>query len=119
MAHHLDIDDLNDVEILQQRRRLGKGELASIAFAKRTGQAFITDDQRARTLAQSVLEPAAVQTTPHLFGWLMFHGWIGDSDKDQIIAEHRSSQRPLSAFFDEVYLTVLQYRAQSFGTNLA
>jgi hypothetical protein len=46
----------------------------------------------------------------------MFHGWIGDSDKDQIIEEHRSNQRPLGPFFEDVYLTVLQYRAQSFGT---
>jgi hypothetical protein len=111
-VHHLGVDDLNDVEILQQRMRLGKGELASIAFAKRTRQAFLTDDQRARTLATSVLSSSDVQTTPHLFGWLMYEGYLGDSDKDVIIAQHEECERPLKRFFEEMYVTVLQYRSQ-------
>jgi hypothetical protein len=110
-VYHLDVDDLNDVEILQQRMRLGKGELASIAFAKRTQQAFLTDDQRARKLAASMLQPHEVQTTPHLFGWLMYEGFLGDADKDTVIAQHQASERPLTKFFEEMYVIVLQYRA--------
>jgi hypothetical protein len=55
-AYYLDIDDLLEVEVLEKRKNLGKGELSSIAFAKRTNQAFLTDDQRARKLAGEVMD---------------------------------------------------------------
>jgi hypothetical protein len=61
----LDLEDLQEVEILERRKKLGKGELSSIAFAKRTSQAFLTDDQKARKLGNDVI-PGYVQTTPHL-----------------------------------------------------
>lgn len=48
---HLSIADLQEVEILQNSKNLSKGELSSIAFAKRIGQGFLTDDQGARGLA--------------------------------------------------------------------
>src|SRR6266496_4652483 len=69
--YHLEIADLQEVEILEKRRNLGMGELSSIAFAKRTRQAFITDDQGARKLASEIMGHRNVQTTPHLFGWLI------------------------------------------------
>jgi hypothetical protein len=108
--YHLDIDDLLEVEVLEQRKNLGKGELSSIAFAKRTQQAFHTDDTSARKLASQVMEERRVQTTPHLFGWLYFKHFLGDADKDAIIQEHESLQRPLRPYFEEMYGRALRYR---------
>lgn len=109
-VYSLDLEDLAEIEILEKRRNLGKGELSSIAFAKRTGQAFLTDDQAARELAGQILGLAQVQTTPHLAGWLFFLGHLSDSDKETIVKEHSSNGRPLSPFFEQAYLLALQYR---------
>jgi len=88
-VYDLEIEDLLEVEILEKRKNLGKGELSSIAFAKRTNQLFLTDDQRARKLAMEVMESDRVQTTPHLLGWLFYNKLLGDTDKDSIISEHQ------------------------------
>lgn len=110
ISYDLSIADLQDVAILESRRRLSKGELTSIAFAAKTRQAFLTDDQKARKLALSAMEVGHVQTTPHLFGWLMFHSHLGDGDKDDVVSEHEALDRPLRIFFEAMYLTALQYR---------
>ena len=93
-VYHLGIDDLLEVDVLEQRKRLGYGELSSMVFAKRTNQAFLTDDQKARSLAQTTLL-GRVQTTPHLFGWLLFTSRLTDGDCKHIIDEHTSLNRPL------------------------
>lgn len=112
-AYPLDLEDLAEIEILERRKNLGKGELSSIAFAKRTHQAFLTDDQAARKLASQVLGVSQVQTTPHLVGWLFFLGYFSDSDKDTIVREHSSTGRPLGTFFEEVYVLALRHRLYS------
>ena len=109
-AYALEIEDLQDVNLLQTRKSLSLGELSSIAFAKKTNQAFLTDDQKARRLAEKVLPLDRVQTVPHLFGWLLFGGVIQDGDKDQVIREHSDLGRPLSRFFEDVYHWILQLR---------
>jgi hypothetical protein len=109
----VDVEDLQDVEILQNRKRLSLGELSSIAFANKTKQAFLTDDQKARRLAERVLQPDHVQTIPHLFGWLLFTGALQDSDKDCVIGEHAAMKRPLGRFFEEMYLSALEQRLKS------
>jgi hypothetical protein len=114
-AYHLDIDDLLEVEVLEKRKNLGKGELSSIAFAKRTNQAFLTDDQRARKLAGEVMNKWQVQTTPHLFGWLLYHQFLGDSDKDPMISEHESVGRPLRKYFEDAYQEALRCRLLAKG----
>jgi len=111
-SYSLVVEDLQEVEILERRKRLGKGELSSIAFAKRTGQAFLTDDQKAQRLAHEVM-PGLVQTIPHLFGWLLFQGTLKDSEKTTVIAEHEEAGLPLRKCFDETYLVVQQYRSFS------
>ncbi len=68
--HHISIEDLQEIEILENRKKLSKGELSSIVFAKKIRQAFLTDDQGARKLAETILDKKMVQTTPQLFGWL-------------------------------------------------
>jgi hypothetical protein len=102
-TYHLSLDDLLEIEILENRRNLGKGELSSMAFAKATGQSFFTDDQKARKLASTYLTTATTQTTPHLFGWLIYSSLLGDSDKDVVIAEHKSLDGPLEPYFVEAY----------------
>ena len=115
-TYSIEIEDLQEIDILERRKKLGKGELSSIVFAKRTHQAFLTDDQKARKLALEVM-PGYVQTTPHLFGWLLYEGILKDSDKDPIIAEHDALNLPLSKYFEEVSETALRYRSYSSGGN--
>jgi predicted nucleic acid-binding protein len=74
---HIDLEDLQEVEILAQRRNLSKGELSAIAFARRTGQAILTDDQKARRLAETALASQYAQTVPHLAAWLLYEGYVG------------------------------------------
>ncbi|MHB1007014.1 MAG: hypothetical protein ACYC3S_15425 [Chloroflexota bacterium] len=110
-AFSLDLEDLGDIAALHDRRRLSKGELSSIAFARKIRHAFLTDDQGARRLACDVLDRSAVQTTPHLFGWLYFKGFLGDGDKDEIIREHSHFNRPLSPYFEDMYVEALRCRS--------
>ena len=98
----IEIADLQQVATMQTVRRVSFGELSSIAFAKRTGQAFLTDDQKARTVAHENLASQHVQTTPHLFGWLVFTGVLSDGDVEQVIAEHSAMKRPLGRYFKEM-----------------
>jgi len=109
-TYPLDVADLQTIEILENRRRLGKGELSSIAFALKTRQAFLTDDQKARKLAREVLRESPTQTTPHLLGWLFFANRLGDADKTTIIKEHQGMGRHLARYFEEAYLEACRCR---------
>ncbi|MBD2119387.1 hypothetical protein [Trichocoleus sp. FACHB-262] len=111
-SYHLDLEDLQEVDILQKRKNLGKGELASIAFAKKTNQAFLTDDVKARKLAEEVMTRQFVQTTPHLVGWLFFVSFLGDGDLKSIVDEHQKHNRPLAQYFKEMYNKALDYRSK-------
>src|SRR5712692_651663 len=112
----LAVEDLQDVSILESRRKLSKGELSSIAFAKKIGQAFLTDDQKARKLAEGLLA-LSVQTTPHLLGWLFFSGRLSDGDKKTVIDEHMSLAGTLSPHFEVIYNESL--RCQLLQRNVA
>jgi predicted nucleic acid-binding protein len=112
---NLDIEDLQEVSVLENRKKLGKGELASIVFAKKTNQAFLTDDRGARNLASEVMNPRLVQTTTHLLGWLFFENFLGDSDLQPIINEHEKKyNRKLGKYFKEMYHRALEYRSKKF-----
>lgn len=112
--YHLDIEDLQKVEVLEKRKNLGKGELTSIIFAKKTRQAFLTDDKGARELAEQVITDGRVQTTPHLLGWLFYKNILADSDNASIIEEHSKFRREkrgnLSRFFTEMYERAYEYQ---------
>ena len=110
VTYPLDLSDLQTVDVLENRKKLGKGELASIAFALKTRQAFLTDDQKARKLAREVLPGSMVQTTPHLLGWLFFTSRLSDADKDTIITEHEEMGRPLSDYFEQMYFEACRCR---------
>ena len=111
-AHSCDIGDLQTIKILESRKRLGKGELSSIAFAMKIRQAVITDDRKAYRLAEDSGH-ALTQTTPHLFSWLIFKGRLGDSDKDVVIAQHKAMERPLAPHFETAYEMALQCKLNS------
>ncbi len=109
-SYSIDIGDLQEVILLENRKRVSKGELSSIAFAKKTRQAFLTDDEGARKLAELSLDRGMVQTTPHLFGWLFFGAKLVDADKRTVIDQHNEVGRPLERHFEEMYETALSYR---------
>lgn len=116
--YHLELEDLQEIEILERRKKLGKGELASIAYAKKINQAFLTDDQKARKLASTVLSNHLVQTTPHLLGWLFFESLLSDGELEPIIEEHNRYNRPLEPHFIKMYERALDYRSkQYFNAN--
>jgi len=114
--YHISIEDLQDIEILQKRKNLSKGELSSIVFARKNRQALLTDDQGARKLAEQVMDKKSVQTTPHLLGWLFYADFLRDGDKDKIIEEHIFFKRPLAKYFRETYIKALECKlAKTFG----
>jgi hypothetical protein len=96
------IDDLQRVAQLEQRKKLGIGELSSIAFAMKIHQAVMTDDQKARKLAQEAGH-ALVQTTPHLFAWLFFTGKLSEADKGAIIQQHEEMGQILKPHFERAH----------------
>lgn len=102
----LSLADLQAVANLPEVRRLGRGEIASMALARKMRIGFTTDDQKARRSAYGLgIEP--VQTTPHLLGWLVFCGELTDGDVRTVICEHETrvsaNRGRLSAFFDSTY----------------
>ncbi len=108
-AHSCTIDDLQSIQILEKRKKLGKGELSSIAFAIKINQGFITDDRKALQLAKDSGHPYA-QTTPHLFSWLIFNNILGDTDKATVIAQHIDAGRHIAAHLQTAYEMALQCR---------
>ncbi|MNK76458.1 hypothetical protein D3C87_960270 [compost metagenome] len=106
-VHSCSIDDLQDVKMLESRKRLGMGEISSIAFAMKIHQAVITDDQKARKLALAAGYPL-VQTTPHLFSWLIFSRALGDSDHAVVRNQHVALEGDLAPHFLDAYHLALQ-----------
>ena len=102
-TYPLGIEHLQTISLLEQRKRLGKGELSAIALAQKIGQAFLTDDQKARRLAESTLTAGRTQTTPHLVGWLFFERHLTDGDLNVIVVQHEAMDRPLANYFKETY----------------
>ncbi|WP_045768002.1 hypothetical protein [Xanthomonas albilineans] len=107
-AHHsCDIGDLQTIKMLESRKRISKGELSSIAFAMKIGQAVITDDQEARKLSTNSGHQLT-QTTPHLFAWLHFSGHLGDSDKATVISQHKAMDGHIGPHLEKAYLMALE-----------
>jgi hypothetical protein len=108
-SHSCAIGDLQHVQVLESRRKLGKGELSSVAFAMKIGQAVMTDDQKARRLAESSGH-SLTQTTPHLHSWLIFTGRMTDADHALVISQHKAVARPLEPHLRRAYELALQCR---------
>ncbi|MDD5456894.1 MAG: hypothetical protein PHV30_07675 [Candidatus Margulisbacteria bacterium] len=107
------IDDLNDRLIADNRKRLGMGEISSIAFAKRTGLGFLTDDKPAKKFALKSLEASKVQSSIHLVGWLFYFRHLVDTDIDLIIREHTYHNRHFGEHYRKAYEKAMQYRLTS------
>lgn len=103
MCCNIELEDLQDVQVLSARKKVSTGELSSMVFAKRTRQAFLSDDSKARKLAGTIMEKEFIQSTPHLVGWLYFQGKLQDSDKDKIVADLRQLNRSLQPHLDNAY----------------
>jgi hypothetical protein len=108
---HLTLEELEDVSLLERRKKLAKGELSSIAFARKNRQAVLTDDQKARRLAGEVCDRGMVQTTPQLVGWLFFSAQLLDVDLKMVLKEHQEVNRPLAKYFEEMCRQGLERRA--------
>jgi hypothetical protein len=65
------------------------------------------------------MEKAAVQTTPHLLGRLVFAGHLVDSDIDSIIAEHERLARPLAKYLREMHAEAMRCRLLARTTSSA
>ncbi|EYC52146.1 hypothetical protein AZ34_14460 [Hylemonella gracilis str. Niagara R] len=111
-AHSCGIEELQAIEVLEKRKKLGKGELSSIAFAMKIRQGVITDDRKAWQLAKDSGH-AYAQTTPHLFSWLIFTGRLGDGDKDTVITQHIGAGRHIAQHLQTAYEIALQCRLNS------
>lgn len=107
----IDIEDLQQVEIIENRMRLSKGEISSIVFAKKSQQAFMTDDKKASKLARTVLDIGMVQSTTHLLAWLYFAGRLQDSDRNTVILDLTTLNRgSLKSHIDDAYHEALRCR---------
>ncbi|WP_162604994.1 hypothetical protein [Geomonas terrae] len=108
------IEDLQEVSRLEERRRLGRGELSAIAIAKKLNLGLTTDDRKAFRLAQEELpDPIRVQTIPQLLGWLLFIGVLTDGDVPNIIKEHTDLGGSHQSHFEEIYLEAMRCKLAS------
>ncbi len=67
----------------------------------------MTDDRKAVKLA---IESGHLltQTTPHMFAWLIFQGFLGDSDLETVTQQHMDAGRPLADHIKRAYELALQ-----------
>ena len=106
----IELEDLQEVVALEGRKAISKGELSSIAFAKRTVQSFLSDDGQAKKLAKSVLSESAIQDTSHLCAWLCIHDAIHETDEHTIRAELATLKRVLEPHLRNAFLKALEYK---------
>jgi hypothetical protein len=109
----ISISDLQAVASIPAISRLGRGEIAALALARKMRIGFMTDDQKARAGAAEV-DAGPAHTTPHLFGWLIYDGALGDSDYGIVVAEHETcvpkKNGQLTKFFKAAYEEACQCR---------
>lgn len=98
--------DLQALAVIPACRRLGRGEIAALALARRLRSAVLTEDRGARKVAPLVGVELA-QTTPQLLGWLLYEGHLSDSDVSDVIAEHEArieaSRGRITIYFRRIY----------------
>ena len=111
------IEDLRAVTALEARRKLGKGELSSIALAMRLYMAVITDDRKATKLAREAGHADMTQTTPHLLAWLDFNDALSDTDKQLILHQHAGLNGTLGGPFKDAI--VMAQRCKANATSQA
>jgi len=75
--YKIEVEDLQELDVLRNRKKLSLGELSVLVFARKTSQAVLTDDRGAQRLARAILAETNVQDTPHLYAWLYFTSLLG------------------------------------------
>lgn len=93
IPHPIEISDLQQIEILRNRNKLGYGEISSIILAQKTKQAFTSDDRNARKLAEKAINPKKIQRTAHLIGWLYFQELINEKEMKLIFNDINNSRK--------------------------
>lgn len=116
-CHPIDIEDLQDFEVLKNRKKLSTGELSVIVFARKTRQAVLTDDVGAQKLARLELGADLVQSTPHLFAWLYFNSRVNDSDKVRIVNDLLSLGRSLEPHLSDFHAEAQRCRVLANQSN--
>jgi hypothetical protein len=105
-SQSVSLEDLQAVAGIPAIGRLGGGEIAALALARKMRIGFMTDDQKARAKASDV-DVGPAHTTPHLLGWLIYDGALSDGDVGTVIAEHEAcmpkKNGQLTRFFRTVY----------------
>jgi len=115
--HALSVEDLQEVALLQLRKRVGAGELSTIALAKRFGIGMQTDDDRAEKFAAEILGDSRVQTTPHILGWMFFHGLLADHQLGVVVEEHLEVGGSLRERFEEAHVEACRARLLAQSSN--
>jgi predicted nucleic acid-binding protein len=115
--------DLEDLAVVARMapKGLGSGEVSCISIAYRIRSiAFMTDEKKARKFALEKLR-LHVETTPKLYAWLHYNGYLSDSDHQNVIREHEIYEvRPLTMFLQEAFNEAMRCRLMqrnSMGTS--
>ena len=113
--------DLEDLAVIARitPRGLGSGEVSCIATAYRIRSiAFMTDEKMARKFASEKLG-LHVETTPKLYAYLHYGGYLSDGDHEEIIREHEIYEhRPLTVFFRKAFDEAMRCRLmQRYSTG--
>lgn len=83
------VSELQAIANLPDVCKLGRGEIAALALARKLRSAILSEDSGARRVARMIgVDP--VQTTPHLLGWLLYEGELTDGDVSTVISEHEA-----------------------------
>jgi hypothetical protein len=86
---NLTVNDLREIGRLREVRRIGFGELSSIILAAKLRKGFVSDDVKARRLAETQFPEIDTRTIAHLVGWLVFLADLSDSDIGGIVEDSR------------------------------
>jgi hypothetical protein len=113
-SHACTLDDLRMVSALEERKKLGKGELSSIALAMRLYQAVITDDRKATKLSREAGHNLT-QTTPHLLSWLEFNDALSETEITLIMQQHAELNGTLVRPFHDALEMARQCKANTGG----
>ncbi|MGE5504146.1 MAG: hypothetical protein ACM31L_06955 [Actinomycetota bacterium] len=113
-TYSVGVEDLRDLLAnVGSLRNFHRGEVAALALARKLGNGFMTDDRTARMVGERALGHSRVRTTPHLVGWLLYIGQLGDGDIRPIVADndaYRQTHGKLGPFIQKCYETAMSLR---------
>lgn len=115
-AHPIGLDELQEMHVLAERRRVGRGELSCIVFAKKVGISVMTDDRKGTRFARDLLGGEnRAQGTPRLLGWLLYNDHLAGGSLDAVVAEHTSMGRPLGKVYRRMHEWIDHCRSMKGG----